>query len=145
MRYLDPESFPISASCPEFALPPAFFLGGGGVIKEFFQPALLTCAHQRIARGCKEHFFSSCISQQLQRCAWLLLNRLQLLMSNDFGLSDVLKVIFPSLPRRYYNYFLRWTSKKKKKQNQLQTQPREREETQASKQITRHRVCVQEI
>lgn len=35
-------------------------------------------------------------------------------MSNDFGLSDVLKVIFPSLPRRYYNYFLRWTSKKEK-------------------------------
>lgn len=36
------------------------------------------------------------------------------MMSNDFGLSDVLRVIFPSLPQRYYNYFLRWTSKKEK-------------------------------
>lgn len=51
-----------------------------------------------------------------QRCALLLLNRLKVLMSNDFGLSDVLKLIFPSLPRQYYNYFLslRWTSKKER-------------------------------
>ena len=76
---------------------------------------MLTRGCECSVRGCKEPSVSSCISQQLQRWALLLLTGLRLLMPNDFGLSDVLRVIFPSLQRRYYNYFLRWTSKKKKK------------------------------